>query len=328
MTKYLPRTRVIGSSLAAASVLALSTGAAAQAAPAPTVVDPGAVIAIAGDGTNVAWLHADYGPKGGRPTKITLWLRDASGTAKALRTVDRTTGDLAIGDDANGDLTIVLNSGGTSKTGPTKLFALPADGSVKAHRLRASLPGGYESAPGLHDGVLSFSRDERTRARGVVHATVRLGSLTSSKSRLVWNGAKNTEIASTIPTAGKGVAFVTDRADDVGAIYELRTLRAGGPSKRLSRTAFGGASEAGYGALVTTNGGTRLVAPRWEDGGGHPADRTTYRVPSGTQVGSATKLLPGEQDLGVPVKDGFAYVDFNLPDEFDETGQLVFQPNG
>ncbi len=317
----------------AVSALALSTGAAAQAAPATTVVDPGVAVAIAGDGTNAAWLHADYGPNGGSPTKITLWTRDGAGVAKAVdQALPKTTSDLAVGTDAKGRLTVVLNSGGTSRSGPTTLYALPFDGSAKPKKLRASSPGGAESAPGLRRGVLSFTRDERTRARGKVHATVRLGSLTSSNSRLVWDGAPDTEIYSTAPTAQDGVGFVTGRtyADREGVSYGLRVLRAGKASKLLSKTGFGGASAAGFGPLVTTDGGSRLVATRWcDDGGGHPNDRTTYRAPSGTQVGSAKKLTAGGyQDVAVPVQGGTLYVDHQADPDGSDLGPLVFAPNG
>jgi hypothetical protein len=356
MSHLFPRTRVLGASLIGISALAISTVPGALAATAPvatppgvtapnpdpapttttpstttadgaTVLDTGRVLALAGDGANAAWLHADYGQNGGQPTKVTLWVRDAGGKAAQIQQpLPAHTRDLAIGNDAEGRTTIVLNAGGTSKSGPTTLYALPADCSARPKRLRASTPAGAEDSPGLLDGVLSFSRDERTRKNGVKHSTVRLGSLTSSRSKLVSDGKRGSGIDQTTPTAGGGVAYVTSRPDDVDAIYELRVLRPGQASKRLSRTAFGGASAAGFGTLVTTNGGKRLVGTRWEDGGGHPADRTIYAVPSGTRVGAVQKLQPGEQDLGVPVTGGFVYVDHDLPEKYDENGQLVFRP--
>ncbi len=343
MTRHLPRARVAGASVLGASLLALPLApahaagptpgppAATRAAVAPTVLEPEEVLALAGDGTAVAWLRGDRGADGSGPLRVSLWTWDGTGAPRriAAKGLPSRTSDLAIGDDAAGRRTIVLAAGGTSRTGPTRLYAVPADDGARPRRLRASLPGGAESAPGLHDGVLSFTRQERTRRRGAVHATVRLGSLTSSRSRLVSDGERGTAIESTVPTARDGVAYVTARENGAGASYALRVLRAGGRSTVLSRTSFGGASQAGFGPLTVSGDGRVLTATRWvTDGGGHPADRTRYRVPAGTRIGRPAGPEPGEVDLAVPVRGGTVYVDGTLPAGDDPTGQLVFRPAG
>lgn len=327
MTKHLPRARFAAASIAGASALLLAVPTAPAATPPPTVLDTGRVLELASDGRAVAWLHADDGPNGGRPTAISLWTWDGTGAARKIeQPLPSNASEVALGADAAGRRTIVLVADGTTRTGSKTLYALPADGSAPPRRLRASLPDGAESAPGLRDGVLSFTRREKLRANGKVRATVRVGSLTSSLSRLGWRGARATDIESTVPTARNGVAFVTSRAVGDGCAFALRVLRVGEPSILLSRTSFGGASAAGFGPLVATDHGERLTATRWvDDGGGHPADRTRYEVPAGKRIGRPGRLAPGEMDTGVPIAGGTVFVEEYVA-KGEASGHLLFRP--
>lgn len=96
------------------------------------------------------------------------------------------------------------------------------------------------------------------------------------------------------------VAVAGGKAVDIGPADFLWRARAGSPAKRLSTQSTGGASENGMGAPTATADGTRFHVSRWNVGGGHPTDLTTFSVATGRTLGSVrtSALDPGS--------DGFA----------------------
>lgn len=301
------RRRAVGVAgvLLAATTVAL-TPPAAHAAD-PVVLDPTPPLDVAAYGNTLAWLR----PTDARGTHAQLVVRDAAGTVRVVgQPLPAHANDLTIGlDRPGGALTAVVATASTQAAVPVRtrparrgvLYRLPLDGSAAPQRLSVSRPGTDLAAPGLLRGRLTFGQRERL-SEGT-RWTVRLGSLASSRTRLVSRGDDDTAIASTTPAAKGRVAYVTTTRNrtTTGAALALRLLQPGHRSSVVSRTDYGGASESGFGPLTVSAEGGRLTASRWTVAGAHRHDLTTWALPSRRVVSTAT-WSPAEQRV-VPVAD-------------------------
>jgi hypothetical protein len=74
-----------------------------------------------------------------------------------------------------------------------------------------------------------------------------------------------------------------DRAVDNG-VADIVWWARGGASRQVLSQSTGGASDNGMGPLTVTNGGTRVNVSRWNVGGGHPSDLTTFSARTGRKL--------------------------------------------
>ncbi|WP_210491360.1 hypothetical protein [Patulibacter sp. SYSU D01012] len=251
-------------------LVALAAPAAASAAAPPQLVplDAAKPVAAAASGTTVAWLR-QTSKRGDRQ----LVVRDAGAAAPRVvaQRVPRNAVGLAIGTDAHDAPTAVLSTSGG------RLYRLPLDGSAPAARLPSFRAGGHDAAPGLLHGTVSFVRSTGKGARA--HRILRAAALDGRRSTAVTPVAAGYDATETAPLAGGRIALVAVRVVGYRQWAELRLVSPEGRRSRvLTRTSAGGAADVGIGPLTVTPDGNHLTASRWQEGGGHPWDTTTWHA--------------------------------------------------
>jgi hypothetical protein len=264
---------------AAAACAAVTAGPARADTAAPTpapqavVLDKSAPLDAAAFGDAIAWLRS-LRVRHGEVVKEGLVVRDGPGATPRLilGSLPGSTQGLAIGTDASGRLTVVVAV-------PHGLFSLPADGSRPMRPVAGTEAG--DSAPGLRAGRLSFTRtDDDTRP------TVRVGSLTSRHSRVLWVGQPGMGIADTAISTPRTVVFQTfHRRGTQSTQLDERVTGPHGHSRHLLRqTSSNGEGEAGTGRATVSADGQQVTVNRWDFGDGQPDDLTVFALPSGQRL--------------------------------------------
>jgi hypothetical protein len=249
--------------------------------PQPTVLDEANPLDAAAFGDAIAWLRP-LRERHGEPVQIGLVVRDGDDAMPRLvtSTVPKDTTRLTLGTDASGLLTVVLET-------PSGLYSMPADGSDPMSRVPGTTR--RDQAPGLRAGRLSFARTKRGRL------TVRVGSLTSPHSRVLWIGLAGAGIADTAISDPRTVVFQTfQRPSKHGTQFDVRVSRPHGYSRELLRQiSSGGEGQAGVGRATVSADGQQVTVNRWDQLDGQPHDVTTFALPSRQQLGrTADPALP------------------------------------
>lgn len=298
---------VVATAVTAATAVVAVPGPALAAGPDRVVLDATQPTAIAAAGTTAAWLR----PTTSGGTRTQLVVRDGPGAAPRVveQALPANARQLTLGTDADGTPTAIVTARSEHPYGPvphprrhgyaTALYALPLDGSAAPRRLAVSPAGSDVQAAGLSHGRLTFARHERLREG--MRWTVRIGSLTSGRSTIASRTDEDVVVSGTTPVADGRVAYATVRLESSsgGGQAELRLLKPGSRSVRLSQSTFGGASDCGFGPLTVSPDGRRLSASRWTIAGAHPHDFSTWSVPAGRLLRTAKSRAGGE--LAVPV---------------------------
>ena len=182
---------------------------------------------------------------------------------------------VTLGVDVKRRATIVLAA-------PRGLYTVAMQGSPQLRRVPGTAAG--DSAPALRAGGFAFTRPERINGRR--RTTVRLGSLSSRRSQLLWAGAPGTAVTDTALGAADSVVFLTDRPRArVGSHLHARVIRPGGFSRKLVRQINGeGAGASGFGRSTVSADGRRVSIVRWDESGGHANDVTVFSLPAGRQL--------------------------------------------
>ena len=250
----------------------LPAGAAADRS--ATVLDPVSPIDAAAFGEWLVWLR----PVGERDAgRSLLVVRDDP--SRPPRVIDvavpKRTSRVTLGVDGEQRATIVLATA-------RGLYRVAMQGSPRLRRVPGTTAG--DSAPALRAGGLAFTRPERINGRP--RTTVRLGSLSSRRSQLLWAGAPGTTVSDTALGAADSVVFVTDRPRaGAGSDLYARVIRPGGFSRKLVRQINGeGAGASGFGRSTISADGRRVSIVRWDESGGHANDVTVFSLPAGRQL--------------------------------------------
>ncbi|WP_036725230.1 hypothetical protein [Patulibacter minatonensis] len=319
---------------------------AAPSAGADQVLDPVTPVDVAASGPTLAWLR----PLPGRGGRTQLVVRDGPGAAPRIvpRPLPADVDDLTIGADFGGALYAVVATRSSQDTlgrRPTgrkrvrgRLYDVRLDGSAPARLVPISRGGGDFGAPGLRNGLLSFSSYEthRRRAHWELHETtlrddswsmlshVRrdrlyeasqpVGQITVVEDR--FNPDQDTDL----------VAYVTaERERRTGRVrHVLRSIVSEGRANTVASTVGTTTGDAGFGPLTMT-ANIAVAASRWSVSGIGPRDTNTWGAESGAL------LLPGpafrRSTLEVPVgSEGVAR--YGRRSEGDRAGLVLGSPGG
>lgn len=278
-----PRRRV---ALLAAATCAAGVAAPAAASAASRVTlapaEP-AVTDVAAQGGTVAWLSGDV-PKGRGETRPRyLSVRD-DGTKVARRLELRLptgTDAVGVGTDAAGRPLALLGTGSHTWTVPLTPGAAPV-----ARRIPGSARWG---AVAMRQGRVAYTRV--SKGRPTVFVARRPGA-TSSRAFTFPRPYGPEQIA----LAANDVVFAHGyRPVDNGAA-DVLWRAAGGSARKLLTQSTGGASENGMGRPTVTDDGTRVNVSRWNVGGGHPNDLTTFSARTGRVLSTAkAATAPGAE---------------------------------
>jgi hypothetical protein len=203
----------------------MTPGSFARTAPTLTVLDQTSPVNAAAFGDTLAWLRA-VEVRNEEVRRTALVVRDGPGAAPRvlIGRLPKDTQSLALGSDKLGQTTIVLAC-------PRGLFTVATGGPARLRRVPGTRPD--DATPALRNGVLSFSRARKTRGRR--HITVRIGSLTSGRSRQIWSvPSADTSLGDTALGADHTVLFETTRFGHANAwTSALRIMRPGTRSRIL-----------------------------------------------------------------------------------------------
>lgn len=253
---------------AASSPTARSLAARVTLAPAEPEVT-----AVAAQGGTVAWLSGDARGRGAtRPRYLSV--RDA-GTRTARRLdlrLPKGTDGIDVGTDAAGRPVALLGTGSHTWTVPLAPGAVPA-----ARRIAGSARWG---AVAMLRGHVAYTRVGRGRP------TVFVARRPGAAGRRTFTFPR--PYAPVELALGRGDVVVAHgyRAVDNGAA-DVLWRAGGGRARKLLTQSTGGASENGMGRPTVTQDGTRVNVSRWNVGGGHPNDLTSFSVRTGRVLSTA-----------------------------------------
>ena len=255
-----------------AVALACAATFGTEPAVAATVVDPVWPIDAAAFGDSLVWLRPVGERNAGRSQLVAR--DDPSQPPRVIDVVvPRRSSRVTLGLDAEQRATVVLAA-------PRGLYSVALQGSSRLRHVPGTVAG--DSAPALRAGGLAFTRSERINGRE--RTIVRLGSLGSRRSRLLWGGVPGTAVTDTALGAADSVVFVTERPRaSAGSDLYARVIRPGGLSRKLVRQ-INGAGASGFGRSTVSADGRRVSIVRWDESGGHPNDVTVFSLPAGRQL--------------------------------------------
>jgi hypothetical protein len=274
------RTRVALTAFVCAA--GVSSVPAAASAAGRVVLDAGPTVEVAAQGGTVAWLSGTATRDGGiRPRSLSV--RDAGATTARRLDLRLPSGtdSIDVGTDAAGRPVALLGTRTHTWTVPLR----PGDAPV-ARRIPGSARWG---AVAMFRGRVAYTRQSGGRSKVLV---ARRPGAAGRVAFRIPGAYEPVELA----LGRDDVVFAHgDRAVDSGAADVVWRAR-GGSSRSILSQSTGGASENGMGRLTLTSDGTRMNVSRWNVGGGHPNDRTTFSVRTGRVLSTVrTAKDPGAE---------------------------------
>jgi hypothetical protein len=255
---------------AAAGVAAVPGTASAAGRVVLAPAEP-AVAHVAAQGGTVAWLSGDARSGGGEIRPRYLSVRDAGTTTGRRLTlrVPKGTAGIDVGTDAAGRPIALLDTRTHTWTVPLSPGSDPV-----ARRIPGSKPWG---AVAMFRGRVAYTRTGGGRAKVLVARRPGVAG------RVAFRFPRAYGPAGLVLGRDDAVFAHGDRAVDNGVADIVWWARRGASRQVLSQST-GGASDNGMGPLTATNGGTRVNVSRWNVGGGHPSDLTTFSARTGRKL--------------------------------------------